>query len=421
MQAKDLVLGIDLGTTGVRLAIIDEKYQVIYFSSNEYVEGLNNCEDWKKSCQSLIKKIPDEIKERLVACSIDGTSGTLVGCNSKGKPLGKALPYFAQYMDSQVKFDKAFHPKKDINSSNNSFGRALKLVEKFGENILLRHQADWISGWFLNNWEFGEEGNNIRLGWDLIKQSWPEHLKNVSWSNALPKIIPSGNLMGTIALVRAKELSLPIELKIIAGTTDSNAAVLATGASFSEGITVLGSTIVIKRFSKYPLKGEGITNHLVGGQWLVGGASNTGCAVLKKFFSEEDLIELSRQIDPELDSGLNFRPLVFQGERFPVNDPFLLPILKPRPISDSLYLHGLLEGLSRIEAKGWRKLIEEGLEKPTKIITLGGGARNPQWRRIRERLIGIPICTCSRQPAEGVARIALNAFKKNFEDNTLIN
>ena len=61
----------------------------------------------------------------------------------------------------------------------------------------------------------------------------------------------------------------------------------------------------------------------------------------------------------------------------------------------------------------WKKLKAIGAIKPSKIITIGGGAQNPQWRRIRERLIGIPIQTCTRQPAEGVARIAIEALE-NF-------
>ncbi len=414
MQKNSLVLGVDLGTNGVRIAVINDEYKLVHFSSKQYIEGLHHCEDWEICCKSLIQAIPNDLKERLIACSIDGTSGTLIGCDYKGKPLGKALPYFIQCIENESEIKKSSNLANK--STPTSLGRALSLINSFGENIFLRHQADWISGWLLNDWTLGEEGNNIRLGWDLIKQAWPENFKDLSWSTALPEIISSGNLMGTISYIRSNELGLPSDLKIISGTTDSNAAVIATDASDSQGITVLGSTIVVKRFTQSPIPGEGITNHRVGGKWIAGGASNAGCAVLRNFFSDQDLVELSRQIDPESDSGLSLRPLAFKGERFPVNDPHLEPILEPRPISDSLYLHGLLEGLSRIEADGWKKLTGKNLEKPTKIITIGGGSKNPQWRRIRERMIKIPIQSCSRQPAEGVARIALNSMKKDCSE-----
>ena len=35
-----------------------------------------------------------------------------------------------------------------------------------------------------------------------------------------------------------------------------------------------------------------------------------------------------------------------------MDDPTLEPVLEPRPISDAWYLHGLLEGLAEIEARG---------------------------------------------------------------------
>ncbi len=408
MHETPLVLGIDLGTSGVRIALINNNYELIYYSSNEYQIGLQKCEDWKNSCRELIKNIPSKKKERIIACSIDGTSGTLMGCDYNGESLGDALPYFDSCIAEQNAIQKKY---KNLNLAS-GFGRASKLINQFGDKILLRHQADWISGWLLNDWRFGEEGNNLKLGWNILEGLWPQEIQQLSWHNKLPEILPSGKSFGKIALNRAKELNLPKETVIIAGTTDSNASVIATGASLSEGVTVLGSTIVIKSFIKTPINCLGVTTHRVGNRWICGGASNAGCAVLKRFFSNKDLVELSRQINPESDSGLIFRPLIFQGERFPINDPCLEPILEPRPVSDSLFLHGLLEGLARIEAQGWEKFKSMNVEIPKKIITIGGGAGNPQWRRIRERLIGIPIRTCSKQAAEGVARLALESLTR---------
>ena len=133
--------------------------------------------------------------------------------------------------------------------------------------------------------------------------------------------------------------------------------VLTADAGDDEGITVLGSTLVLKRFTNVPLRdGAGTSSHRVGGRWLAGGASNSGGAVLRECFPGIDLDELSRQIDPDQESGLKLLPLSGKGERFPVDDPDLAPILTPRPVSDALYLHGLLEGLCQIERQGWARL-----------------------------------------------------------------
>jgi sugar (pentulose or hexulose) kinase len=298
-------------------------------------------------------------------------------------------------------------------SNSGSLARALQLTKVYGPSTLLRHQADWINGWFLGDWTWGEEGNNLRLGWNLENHSWPEALTKQPWLNRLPIIRPSGSTLGTIASARALELGLPDDAQIVAGTTDSNAAVLATDPGDDDGITVLGTTLVMKRFTTVPIRGPGITSHRVGGRWLCGGASNAGAGVLRQFFNDELLTELSRQINPDTNSGLIFRPLPRPGERFPVDDPSLMPILEPRPVSDALFLQGLLEGLADIEAQGWHTLTALGAKPPKRLISIGGGARNPQWRRIRERRLGVPVITSQQQPAAGVARLALASLNES--------
>ncbi len=98
---------------------------------------------------------------------------------------------------------------------------------------------------------------------------------------------------------------------------------------------------------------RGIYSHRLGNFWLVGGASNTGGAVLNQFFSDEKLEELSTQIQADRESPMDYYPLAKPGERFPVNDPHLPPRLQPRPENPVEFLHGLLESLARIEAQGY--------------------------------------------------------------------
>jgi xylulokinase len=343
---------------------------------------------------------------------VDGTSGTLLACDQQGLPLADALPYSFAYPNFIDQLQTLSPQGGPASSASGSLARALHLVDQHKAPLLLRHQADWISGWLLENWSHGEEGNNLRLGWDLSKRAWPDSFISQPWCDALPEISASGSVLGLLSPQRAKDLDLPEDLLVVAGTTDSNAAVLTADADDDEGITVLGSTLVLKRFTDQPIApGPGTSSHRVGGRWLCGGASNAGAAVLKQLFPDIDLAELSRQIDPDQDSGLRLRPLPSCGERFPVDDPQLEPILTPRPVSDALYLHGLLEGLTKIEHAGWQRLTSLGADPPMKIVTLGGGARNPQWRRLRERQLGVPIRSCNTPPAAGVARLALQAVK----------
>ncbi len=402
-----LVLGIDLGTSGVRIAIINTKKQILYTSSKRYSKGLEIWEDWINCLKNLIQELPKDLKEKLVSCSVAGTSGTLLACDLNGNPIGKALPYYLSFQEFSNEINKLFVKECAGSSISGSVGRALKLLALYGNGIILRHQADWVSGWLLNNWEYGEEGNNIRMGWEVSNNSWPNNFQNLNWFKCLPKIISSGEIMGSICNEIANELDLPTGLKIIAGTTDSNAGVLATFPNKDDGITILGSTIVIKKFVDKPLLGKGISNHNLLGNWLCGGASNAGAAILLDFFNLESIEELSRQINPTKSTGIDLIPLSKTGERFPIDDPDLKPKLKPRPVSDSLFLQAIFEGLAKIEARGWQKFQELGADLPRQIITIGGGAKNITWKKIIEREIGIPIKICNRPPAAGVASIAL--------------
>ena len=85
------------------------------------------------------------------------------------------------------------------------------------------------------------------------------------------------------------------------------------------------------------------------------------------------------------------------------------PILEPRPVSDALFLQAIFEGLATIELNGWNKIKELTGSFPKKIITIGGGAKNPQWRSIRQKKLMIPIISNNKSTSYGSALIALSA------------
>jgi len=379
-----------------------------------------------------VARLDPELRARVAAIAIDGTSGTLLLCRPDGSlaggELGRALPYSLACPEQAGPAAALVAAGPDFNAparvagspaarASGSLARALRLVAAVrqqgcdSEPWLLRHQADWLMGWLLGNWRWGEEGNNLRLGWLLEERRWAGALANQWWAAALPEITASGTTLGTLAPESARALQLPDPCLVVAGSTDANAAVLAAAPAPEDGITVLGTTLVLKRFCDQPLQGAGITCHRLAGRWLVGGASNAGAGVLRRFFSDAQLGELSRQIDPAQASGLQLRPLPGPGERFPIDDPTLPPVLEPRPVSDSLYLHGLLEGLAAIEAQGWERLAALGAPPIRRVISLGGGARNPQWRAIRQRVLGVPVLNRPRLSAAlGMARLAAAAW-----------
>tara|TARA_B100000073_G_scaffold346597_1_gene358382 strand:+ start:2779 stop:4008 length:1230 start_codon:yes stop_codon:yes gene_type:complete len=401
--------GLDFGSSGARISIINQGKVLLYSSSVKYKYNFTNPNSWILSCSELLDSVPQTLKENLLKISISGTSGTLLACSVNGDCLGEAIPYDEACIGNTEEISKIAGDNTLLNDPYSSLAKAFKLFESYGENIHLRHQVDWITGWLLKDWTFGEEGNNIKLGWNLVSESWPKNYNVKKLTKSLPKIIKSGKVLGFIDSGLAKNLNLNRNICIISGTTDSNAAFLAAQVKNEEGLTVLGTTTVLKKIITKPIQGKGITIHRVNDQWVCGGSSNAGGGILSRFFSDNEIEELSRQINPSNFTKLDFLPLNSKGERFPVNDPYLEPRIEPRPVSDALYLQGLFEGLARIELKGWQKIKDLTGTFPTKIVTIGGGSKNPQWRSIREKILKTQIISCDKTTSYGSALLALES------------
>jgi sugar (pentulose or hexulose) kinase len=145
--------------------------------------------------------------------------------------------------------------------------------------------------------------------------------------------------------------------------------------------------------------------------WLVGGASNVGCAILRHLkFSNSELDDLSKEIDPNTDSPHAYYPLLTVGERFPVADRHKEPILDPVPTSRRDYLHGLLQGISDVERDGYMALGQLGVAPsiPSRIWTCGGGSRNDMWNRMRQRRLNDVFATVNPTTATVVVQRANN-------------
>ena len=179
--------GLDFGTSGARISIINPHKELVYSNSVTYLYGFINPNSWINSCEKLIDNLPLELKSNLHKLAISGTSGTLTASNLKGEPMGEAIPYYQACHENKILLQSFSNGEDHLQTPYSSLAKALKLIDRYGTNILLRHQSDWITGWFLKDWTHGEEGNNIKLGWDLKNESWPKSFLNASWQNAYPK------------------------------------------------------------------------------------------------------------------------------------------------------------------------------------------------------------------------------------------
>lgn len=64
--------------------------------------------------------------------------------------------------------------------------------------------------------------------------------------------------------------------------------------------------------------------------------------------------------------------------------------------------------MARIEALGYEKLQELGASKLIRVYTAGGGAKNPTWRKIRQRCLRVPVVKSQyTEAAYGTALLTL--------------
>jgi len=140
--------GLDFGTSGARISIIDHNEELIFSNSVPYLYSFKNPNSWINSCKKLLNSLPNEFKSNLDKLAISGTSGTLTASNLQGEPLGEAIPYDQASSENKILIESLTSGEDHLRTPYSSLAKALKLIDKYGTNILLRHQSDWITGWF---------------------------------------------------------------------------------------------------------------------------------------------------------------------------------------------------------------------------------------------------------------------------------
>ena len=425
-------LGIDIGTSGIRGCCINENAEEIIshhiaFHHEQTNSTQQDPNPWLIYLDTLISTISEQLASehphyKITAISIDGTSSTLIACDKNGNALAPALMYNDQQSQQQAEKISRFAPKESaVHGASSSLAKALLLLEKYPETELLCHQADWLASNLTGRYGISDENNCLKLGYNSINQCWPTWLFENTGKTVIPKsilseVVTPGSIIASVKPTLIEKYSLDENCMVIAGTTDSNAAVLATGANqVGDAVTSLGSTLVIKLFSNKPLFAPeyGIYSHRLNDHWLVGGASNSGGKTLLQYFTQQQLNEMTPQLKPEQPTELNYYPLPATGERFPYNDSNKKNITEPQPDDDVIFFQALLEGIANIETDAYRKLSSLGATKPVKIFTAGGGAKNQAWKKIREIKTGIEITNAIHTEASyGSALLARDGYKK---------
>ena len=417
------VIGLDLGTSGVRAVAVDAAGLILGLGSAKLpatkatgARREQSPEDWWNGCRAAL----DELGQKLDlagarAIAVDATSGTLLPVDHHNRPLAPARMYDdADTGDLAAKIKTLAPRESAAHGATSPAARALGWAKQPRLHCVV-HQADWINGCLgATSWQT-DENNALKTGYDPVSRSWPDWLRGFGLSpGILPEVVPVGTPIGHVSAQAALALGLPEGITIAAGTTDGCATFLASGATEpGEASTALGSTLVLKLLSDRPIFAPelGIYSHRLGDAWLAGGASNCGGKTLLQFFTAERLAALEASLDPSRPTGTDYYPLPSVGERFPVSDPDLAPRLTPRPAEDAQFLLGLYEALARVEQTGYAKLRELGCPPLRSVRHAGGGARSATWMTLRAQALGVPQqAAWSEEAAAGAARLAWRAL-----------
>ncbi|XP_057966137.1 D-ribulose kinase isoform X2 [Malania oleifera] len=423
-----LYLGMDFGTSGARYALIDKRGMIHAEGKRAYPLFINEekmdwiC-SWRMTLFSLLEDVPVNLRPFVASISIDGTSATTIILDSNtGEPLCRPFLYNDSCPEALAVVNSIAPANHTVCSGSSTLCKLISWWNSDHSNkgsALLLHQADWLLWLLHGKLGVSDYNNALKVGYDPELDSYPPWLISQPYSRVLPSVKVPGSSTGFIKEEISMQFGYSKDCVVCTGTTDSIAAFLAARATLpGKAVTSLGSTLAIKLLSTSRIEDArfGVYSHRLDDKWLVGGASNTGGAVLRQIFTDEQLETLSEQINPIEASPLDYYPLQAVGERFPVADPKMKPRLVPRPGSDVEYLHGILESIARIEAKAYGLLNDLGATQVEEVFTAGGGAKNEKWMKIRERVLGLPVCQASQtEAAYGAALLALRGAQQHFQ------
>jgi len=399
-------LGIDVGTSGIRAIVIDQQ-QTVQASSMQSMPVPEQPQEnyfeqqpdiWWQTLQSVLTDLNQQFDfKKINSISLDATSGTVLLVNNLGEPVTKGIMYNDQRAVEYTKTIKQHAPKNSPTCSVTSgLAKALWLLNQqtHPEKMSIAHQADWLMGKLTNRFNQTDSNNALKTGYDPINKEWPEWLTQLGINkNQLPKVSNAGTLLYPLDKKIIQQFGFNKQVQIVSGTTDSTAALLATGANkVGDAVTSLGSTLVVKVISDNPIfsSEDGVYSQPYGKHWLVGGASNSGGAVLRHYFTDTQMSQLEKKLNANKPTNLSYYPLLQTGERFPINDPKKEPYLTPKPKDDAVFFQALLEGISSIEKTCYDKLEQLGTPTPKRLFSVGGGTVNKTWANIRNHYLNIP-------------------------------
>ncbi len=435
-------IGVDLGTSAVKLLLMDETGTIHNQLSREYPLEFPHPgwsqqapEDWKNAVLEGIPALLDGFDATQVAgIGAGGQMHGLVVLDSADKVVRPAILWNdgrtadeVDYLNDTV--GKDVLTKRTANIAFAGF-TAPKLLwmrknepENFGRIAKIMLPKDYINYILtgVHSTDYSDASGTLLL--DVAHKRWsPEMLALCGVTEAqMPRLYESYQSVGTLRPEIARRLGLPETVTVCAGAGDNAAAAVGTGTVGPGACNIsLGTsgTIFIssETFGVDPHNALHAFAHADGRYHLMGCmlcAASCNKWWMEDVFRTEDYAAEQAAIEPERlgHNHVYFLPYLM-GERSPINDT------NARGAFVGMSMDTTRADLTQAVLEGVAFAIRDSLEVARSLgldvrrsMLCGGGAKSPLWRKILANVLGVELTLPASEqgPGMGGAMLAMVA------------
>ena len=433
-------VGIDLGTSAVKLLLTDgegnllksvTKEYPLYFPNPGWSE--QNPEDWWKGIREGIPELIKNIDSALIAgIGCAGQMHGLVALDSEDRVIRPAILWNdgrtakqVEYLNEVIGREKLSALTANIAFAGFTAPKILWMKENEPENFAriekIMLPKDYINYLLtgVHSCDYSDASGMLLL--DVANKKWSREMLDIVGvsEKVMPSLFESYECIGTVRSETAKLLGIPETVKIAAGAGDNAAAAVGTGTVGEGGCNIsLGTsgTIFIssRSFRVDPNNALHSFVHADGGYHLMG--CMLSAASCNKWFCEDilktdDYAAEQSLIDKERlgNNDVYFLPYLM-GERSPINDTDARGTFVGITLNTSRedMVQAILEGVAFAVRDSFEVARSIGIEI-TRSKICGGGAKSLLWQQILADVLGIPLdsAVTEQGPGYGAAMLAM--------------
>ncbi|MGX1308758.1 xylulokinase [Amorphus suaedae] len=431
-----MFLGIDLGTSGVKALLIDDRQAVVASAQAPLAVSRphpgwseQDPADWIAATETAIEALLASHGDRLAAVRGIGLSGQMHGAtllDAAGRPLRPCILWNDTRSHAEAARLDA-DPRFRALSGNIVFPgfTAPKLVwvrahepEVFAATAKVLLPKDFLRLWLTGD-HVGEMSDAAGTSWlDTGARAWSPDLLEASGMrlDQMPRLVEGTEPSGTLRAELAARWGMTRSVVVAGGAGDNAASAVGVGTveAGSAFVSLGTSGVLFAATESYLPSPETAVHsfcHALPGKWHQMGVILSATASLDWFagISGTTSAALLGEIDdkPAGPGSLTFLPYL-SGERTPHNDAAIrgafvgLAHEHDRPAMTRAVLEGVVfalrDCLEAMRAAGAR---------PERVTAVGGGTRAPAWTNLIATVLGIPVDI----PAEGDFGAAFGAAR----------